>query len=195
MRQVLRLCLALCVMATASGVEAEIPRSVILRAKTESLPETRQVPGILYGIQTSGPNWELVSVFLQPFAAGTSEVNAPKRWILRRQSGRGEEFSSWTNWADSADCPQIEGVLWSLSRLTVPSFEVEGISARRPPQGVSPLLLPADGPSFSIWGHGLQPNGAPAFMSLSGLGGELTEWGLLAERELAGCWSEDRPSG
>jgi hypothetical protein len=150
--------------------------------------------GIVYTVQHTGASWEVISVFWQPFDDVLFGSGFRKRWVLRRQAGQGDSVPSGGRWADSDTCPQIEGVLWSLERLVVPSFEVPGISARRPSQGTNSFTLPVDGPQFSIWGQGTQPNGAPAFISMSGLGGELDQWGKMAEQQLEFCWTDHPPT-
>lgn len=180
--------LALCTQAYA-----DVPRSVIEQARSQTF--SGRTAGIIYAVQHTGSSWEVISVFSQLFEDVLFRSDARKRWVLRRQAGQGDSMPSGGLWADSDTCPQIEGVLWSLERLVVPSFEVPGISARRPSQGVSSVPLPVDGPQFSIWGQGIQPSGAPAFLSMSGLGGELDRWGVHAEAELEGCWRDQPTSG
>lgn len=171
---------------------ADVPEAVIRQAQSDTFAGRRAVA--LYSVEIGGGSWELISIFSQPFGRSLAlEPDAPRRWVARRQSGRGSEFSTHTRWADSNSCPAMAGVLWSLSRLEIPSVDVPGITPLMPSAGVEPLLLPVDSPVFSLWGSGMQPSGAPMSVSATGIGGELDAWGRSAERELSECWSEQTP--
>lgn len=191
MKQIFAVAAVLC-SGVASGAVADVPETVIRQAQLEAFAGRRAA--VVYSVETGGGSWELISIFSQPFGrAIVFEPDAPRRWVARRQSGRGSEFSAHTRWADSKSCPALAGVLWSLSRLEIASIDVPGITPLRPSAGVEPLPLPVDGPVFSLWGSGMQPSGAPMSISATGIGGELDTWGRSAERELSGCWSEQEP--
>lgn len=177
----------------ASAAAADVPEAVIRQAQSETFGGRRAA--ILYAVEMGGGSWDLISVFSQPYArAVVLDPEAPRRWIARRQSGRGAEFSTYTRWADSNSCPALEGVLWSLGRLQMASIDVPGITPPMPSAGVQPVILPTDGPVFSVWGVGTQPGGAPMTVSATAIGGEFDAWGRFAERELAECWSETEPA-
>ena len=177
----------------ANAAAADVPDAVIEQAQADTFAGRRAAA--FYSVETGGGSWELISIFSQPFGRSLAlEPEAPRRWIARRQSGRGLEFSTHTRWADSNACPAMVGVLWSLGRLEIASIDVPGISTPVSSADIQPLPLPTDGPVFSIWGAGRQASGAPMTISASGIGGELDAWGRLAEHELAECWSEERPN-
>lgn len=184
---------ALILSGFANAALAEVPEVVIKQAQLETFAGRRAAA--FYSVEMGGGSWVLISIFSQPFGRAIAfEAEAPRRWVARRQSGRGSEFSMHTRWADSSSCPALVGVLWSLSRLEMGSLDVPGITPLMPSAGVQPVPLPADGPVISLWGVGMQPSGAPITISASGIGGELDAWGRLAEQELAECWSEEQPT-
>jgi hypothetical protein len=182
---------ALAALFSASEVAAQVSEESARQALDE--PFNGRRPALVYAIQ-SGEQWSLVAVFSQPFGATAAmEPAAPRRWVARRQTGNGDSFSGAVTWADSDACPQIEGVLWSLHQAEIPSFNIPGITAVRPPAGVEPSTVPTHSPVFTIWGQGDQASGALAWMRIQPFGGELTQWGLNAERHLSDCWSSEMP--
>lgn len=192
MKQILLAGAVVLVSCVPGRAVADVPEAVIRQAQSDTFAGRRAV--VLYSVETGGGSWELISIFSQPFGRSFAfEPDAPRRWVARRQSGRESEVSTHTRWADSNSCPAMEGVLWSLSRLEIPSVDVPGITPLMPSAGVEPLPLPVDGPVFSLRGSGMQPSGAPMSIAATGIGGELNAWGRSAERELSGCWSEQEP--
>jgi hypothetical protein len=190
-----QLCAAAALVLSCWTTEAmaEVPEAVVELAQSQAFAGRRTAA--LYSVEMGGGSWDLISVFSQPFGRALAlEPDAPRRWVARRQSGRGSEFSTHVRWADSRTCPALEGVLWSLSRLEIASIDIPGITPPKPLVGVAPVPLTADGPVFAVWGAGLQPSGAPMTVSASGVGGELNAWGRFAERALAECWSEEQPT-
>ncbi|GAA0870151.1 hypothetical protein GCM10009116_19870 [Brevundimonas basaltis] len=183
--------IALAIAVIASTAAAQVTDTIAGRAQNEAFNGRNAF--LVYAVQ-DGRGWNLVSVFSQPFGPAVStQPTAPRRWVARRQAGWSDTLSGVVTWADSATCPQLAGVLWSLHQAEVPSFEVPGIAALRPDAGVEPVPVPTHGPVFTIWGRGSQPSGALTWMRVQPFGGELANWGLNAERHLANCWTTDVP--
>lgn len=174
-----------------SPSQAEVSEDVIKRVKADTF--NHRLANVIYAIEQDD-GWSVVSVYSQPFeVVGRFEPDGPKRWVAKRQHGHGEEFSDRVDWADSANCPQLEGALWSMTRIPVPVIRVPGLARPRPAQGTPPLLISTHGPVVTIWNAGELPSGAPSWLRLSSLGGELAEWGQMADENLADCWGSERP--
>jgi hypothetical protein len=183
--------IALAITFLASTAVAQVTDTIAARAQNEAF--NGRYAFLVYAVQ-DGRGWNLVSLFSQPFGPVVAlEPTVPRRWVARRHAGWGDTFSGVVTWADSATCPQLAGVLWSLQQAEVPSFDIPGIAALRPDAGVEPVLVPTHSPVFTIWGQGTQPSGALTWMRVQPFGGELATWGLNAERHLADCWTEAEP--
>lgn len=171
---------------------AEVPDSIIRVVKDQ--PFQGRIANVLYVIEQN-EIWSVTGIYSQPFAGVLQfDHDSPKRWIARRQYGQGDLLSDRVEWADSADCPALEGVLWSMSRIPVPSIQVRGLSRPRPSQGTPPLLMATHAPILTIWNTADMLSGAPSWLKLSSMGGEMQAWGELAETSLSGCWREAAPT-
>lgn len=186
------LSLPVAVWLVASGSAAQVSDATVRQARDETF--NGRTASVVYAVQEGG-SWSLVSIFSEPFSTRVAqEPEASRYWVARRQTGRNETFSRDVKWADSISCPQLDGVLWSLHHVEIPSFDIPGMTAAKPAEGVEPVLVPSHGPVFTIWGQGNQPSGALAWMRIQPFGGELATWGLNAERHLANCWAAEPPA-
>lgn len=180
---------------TANPLEssAQVSDDVISRAQRETLGDRRA--SLFYANELDRGVWTLTSIFSQPFEQPlTIAPTTSPRWVARRQTGRLEEPSGETLWADSRSCPALHGALWSLERLTLPGFGIPGITPPRPNAGVVPVLLPSHGPVVTVWGVGSQVDGAPMDLRVKAVAGPLVAWFNRAEADLSSCWTTTQPT-
>jgi hypothetical protein len=141
----------------------------------------------------SDDSWTVNSIFYQPFSTSGAPTASTSRWIIRRQFGRAAELSTRVEWADSATCPRLLEVLGALTEIPVPAVQVPGVTPQRPYDPDHPVSISSHPTVFTIWSGGASLAGAPAWIRLSGLGGELNSWGIWAEGVLAPCWTQETP--
>lgn len=174
--------------AITSIVAAEIPDKVARSAQERTFSQWR--PTVVIGEETGGGAWSLSSVFYRTYANSRPDATN-HRWLIRRETGRLEEFSQHVEWADSVTCPQMEPVLAALASVSIPSPRVPGIVVD---QNFNEGRIPVDGALFTIWTASVDRNGAPGVLRYSSLGGDLLEWGVAANMQLESCWSENTPT-
>lgn len=140
---------------------------------------------------TSAPESRIV--FFVVTGGNDSGGAAISRWFAIRYLAESDEPDK--SWADGAKCPQILGLMDWLSALDVPSistnvrqFPENGFSVRPIP----PIVV--DGPIHVVEGYGQTPDNYRVFVSMSATNGPLAQWGEAVQRELQGCWSQDRPA-
>lgn len=176
----------------ALPVRSEVPDHIV-RDATDATFEGRRT-SLIFAVET-GNEWTLTSVFSQPFGQVIQlDPYAPRRWVAKRQYGRGDDLFERLECADSVTCPELEGVLWSLSKVPVPTVQVPGLVWPRPNSGTPPVGIPTHGSVFTVWNAAELPGGAPSWLRLSSLGGELADWGQASETNLAACWRRTVPT-
>jgi len=176
----------------ALPVRSEIPDHVI-RDTTEATFEGRRT-SLIFAVET-GNDWTLTAIFSQPFGLVIQlDPYASRRWLAKRQYGRDGHLSDRTEWADSTTCPELEGMLWSLSKVPVPAVQVPGFVWPRPHRGTPSVGIPTHGSVFTVWNSAELQSGAPSWLRLSSLGGELADWGRASETNLTECWHPTAPT-
>ena len=182
--------LALLILGAKGSAVAQTSQAAIDQARE---PFGQRTPSLVYAVDAHS-EWEVVSIFAQPFEFVLgADPNAPAVWIARRATA-GEAGEVAISWADSRSCQAIEGVIWSLTRISPPQWEVPGLTRPRPKAGVAPSLLSAHPVRVRIWGQGGVETGQFARVSVDALGGDLGEWATFSAEALADCWSPTTPS-
>lgn len=182
--------LAAATFLTAQSSRAEVPESALEAARGNFGGRT---PSLIYSTEDL-EGWGVVSIYDHPFDfTPPSEPAAAPVWLARFAKA-GEGGSAEVTWADSRSCPGLEGVLWSVTRISPPRWEVPGLTRARPKAGVRSIMLSSAPIKVEVWGRGLQGGGQPAEVSVSALGGELGQWATDAAAALSSCWSSQIPT-
>lgn len=178
-------------LAFAANAQAQVADHLVDEARR--LPLNGRIPTVLYSVEQRG-TWTLTAVYAQPLApSGFYVPDEPVYWMARRTTGEGAIPAGHVAWVDSRSCPALEGAIWWMSRLTIPSVNVAGLTPRQPAEGGQPMIVPTHAPNYTIWGMGNQPDNGPAFVSMSSITGMIADWGQTTERNLRDCWTPDEP--
>jgi hypothetical protein len=95
-------------------------------------------------------------------------------------------------WTDTRSCPALSDVIWKMSLLIVPSFDVPGTSTRPSPSGAGGSYIPPR-QRYTIWGYGRQPDDGPAYVTVNAVTGLISDWSREAEIALETCWTYQEP--
>ena len=135
---------------------------------------------------SEGDVWRMVGFYVQA-ARAKGEAEVTLWWVARLVIMDGDRRQ--IRWADSRACPALVDALGRMMRISPAGFTVSGMQ----PYAPIPAYL-ADGVVYTVWSNsGVQPDGSPVDVTMTGNGGGLAEWGEATLRALEPCWSDDAP--
>ena len=118
----------------------------------------------------------------------------PRLFIARRALDNPDGQEQIT-WATAQDCPTMYGVLQGFVDLTAPRLNLPSLHGVAPAAAI-PMpapSVPTEASTYSVWGYGKQPDGAPAYLSATASAGLLANFVIWADTALATCWQSEQP--
>lgn len=193
MSQLVRALFFALVISTASmeNARAEVPDRVIRDLMTIRHSDT--LPTIAWAVEPDD-SFQVVTIYARPSRrAAVADRHIAPYWIARRVSGRADQVSNDVRWADSRTCPALEGGIWWLSKLAIPSIYVPAMTPDPPSEGTPQMTFRTDLPVYSVWGTAVQSPNGPGQLRFRAATPPLTEWGDQTMMSLEACWTTTEP--
>lgn len=139
----------------------------------------------------SGSAWEFMNFYAYERALSGSEFTDTQHIVTRlRGSEDGKEPTK--DYIDGQSCPQVQAVLWDIYKISVPSFNLPGLTPPRP------SALPAKGfathgPRYTIWATATDRDGGAIWITIKPFGSAFDGWGESSKQLLEECWQSEEP--
>lgn len=132
--------------------------------------------------------WQSQASAVGIYIAPGHPTRAAVRYVARREQRRADQ-PDVVEWADSVDCPSLQGVAESYETIEAPKTVIWG---RYDPPRFPVIVL--HGGAWTIWTDITQQEGRlPASVSMTASSGPIVEFIQTSTAQLEGCWQPDEP--